>query len=114
MYIIVLLILRYGKWSSISMYRSNKQPLLVGRSLKQQRREKSSWGMMVCVCNDEDIQLRDRQTNGWYCPLLFLSLFLKKGGMNGVNRDENLKRGFNMPIIFPCVSVYILHSQTLI
>ena len=57
----MLLILRYGKWSPISMYRSNKQPLLVGRSLKQQRREKSSWGMMVCVCNDEDIQLRDRQ-----------------------------------------------------
>ena len=65
----MLLILRYGKWSSISMYRSNKQPLLVGRSLKQQRREKSSWGMMVCVCNDEDIQLRDRQ----YIPPMALS-----------------------------------------
>ena len=63
----MLLILRYGKWSSISMYRSNKQPLLVGRSLKQQRREKSSWGMMVCVCNDEDIQLRDRQ----YIPPMY-------------------------------------------
>ena len=77
----MLLILRYGKWSSISMYRSNKQPLLVGRSLKQQRREKSSWGMMVCVCNDEDIQLRDRQ----YIPPMYgivlfsfyLSLFEK-------------------------------------